>query len=1131
MASFHGLRAWTARTARRLLGLDRIAMRSGLALIVFALWTGTARANNYVVTDTSDSAADTGSLRYAITQANANPGSTITFSLPTNSTITLSSGLPLIEANVTINGAGTTGLTISGNNTSQVFFVDNGTVTIENLKIANANSVGGTGGNTSPAGGGGGGGLGAGGALFVNNTANVTVQNVSFANNAATGGTGGNSTGSGYGGGGGGGGFHGTGGSTNTGGSSVGAGGGGGGGLYGTGGSAAGLYGASGGGGEYGTGGTSAPGFNFGGGGGGGTAANQPGGAGSGSTGGSGGGTSGGAGGTQGGSGPVAGTTGGGGGGGAYQQSGANGGKYAGGGGEGYNIANGSAGQGGDFGGGGGANRLNGHAGSGGFGGGGGGGTVYNGTPASGGFGGGAGGAGASGGNGGDGYGGAVFVRQGGTLTIIDSGISGSSATAGSGGSGGSQGTAGSAAGAGLYLMTGVNTQVTVSTGTQTLSDSIGGAGAITKAGVGTLALGGANNYAGGTTVSAGTLQGNTASLQGAITNNAAVTFNQTTDGTYSGSMTGNGTLTKTGNGTLTLSGSNNYSGTTTISAGALLVDGSTTSSTTVDVGTTLGGAGSITGDVINNGFVAPGDPTTMTINGNYTQNSTGNLQIQINNAGTTPGVNSSLLVVNGTATIAGDFQVQAATGSYASGSRYIFLEATHLSGTFSGGSLDNLPTMYALIGYGTTGGYEDAYFTLYSSFARLAETPNQLAVANYIDSNVVGATGGMENLINTLGTLSPAGVRNALDQMSGALYGSVAQTDLQSTTLELSFITRRLANGLSGVNGAPGGLAVNSYGDRISPTAAAAAGSLASSDLGSGLTVRGQNSLNTFWPARSTSSRWNTWGFGYGLGGNASGTSNAAGLNYSLGGTVVGLETLSENQAFGMYTGYVGSHLGSYLSGQSVGVNGGQIGTYLRRDDGINYFILLGGMGADGYNSRRLMQFGGINSTATANYGGWQSQAYLERGVTLQGSRASIQPYAALQYLYVRQNNFTEAGAGVMDLKVAGIDANSLRSLIGVRLAGNSWYVNDRAITPVARALWLHEFLSTTTGLNAQFAPVGGTNFAVTGTSLGRDWAILGAGLNWNLGRGWQTYANYDAQVNIQQTFHVGSGGFQYSW
>ena len=79
------------------------------------------------------------------------------------------------------------------------------------------------------------------------------------------------------------------------------------------------------------------------------------------------------------------------------------------------------------------------------------------------------------------------------------------------------------------------------------------------------------------------------------------------------------------------------------------------------------------------------------------------------------------------------------------------------------------------------------------------------------------------------------------------------------------------------------------------------------------------------------------------------------------------------------------------------------------------------------------------------------------------------------------------------MNLNVAGIDANSLRSLVGVRLAGNSFASGGGAFTPVARALWLHEFLSTTTGLNAQFAPIGGTNFAVTGTSLGRDWAILG--------------------------------------
>ena len=188
--------------------------------------------------------------------------------------------------------------------------------------------------------------------------------------------------------------------------------------------------------------------------------------------------------------------------------------------------------------------------------------------------------------------------------------------------------------------------------------------------------------------------------------------------------------------------------------------------------------------------------------------------------------------------------------------------------------------------------------------------------------------------------------------------------------------------------------------------------------------------------------------------------------------------------------------------------------------------------MGADGYNSHRLMQFGNINTTATANYGGWQSQAYLERGVTLQGSEGFDPALRRASVSLCPQNSFTETGAGVMNLKVAGIDANSLRSLIGIRLAGNAGLsTGGGPVTPVARALWLHEFLSTDTGLNAQFAPIGGTNFAVTGTSLGRDWAILGTGLNWNIGHGWQTYANYDAQVNVVQTFHVGSGGFQYSW
>jgi autotransporter-associated beta strand protein len=1183
MSSIHALRAWAIRTAQQLFSRRRIAIRVFAALVVVALWAGDASAQFTVSSNVDDGTGGTvNTLSWAINQANANPGSTINFNSALNGvTITLAGNLPPILVNMTIDGSAVPNLKIDGAGRYSAFFVDTGTVAIKGLTIANTNSVGGAGGNTSPQGGGGGGGLGAGGALFVNNAANVTIQNVSFQNNSATGGAGGNSTGVGFGGGGGGGGFHGAGGSTNTG-SSAGAGGGGGGGLNGVGGSAAGLYAGSGGGGAYGSGGSSSSGFTFNGGGGGGSL--LPGGAGSSSHGGSGGVTGGGAGGTDGGAGPSTGGVGGGGGGGAYQQSGANGGLFGGGGGEGYNQANGSGGQGGDFGGGGGGNRLNGHAGAGGFGGGGGGGSVFNGTPAAGGFGGGTGGSGGNRGDGGDGLGGAIFVRTGGTLTIVDSGITGSAVTGGQGGSG-----SGTAAGAALYTMAGVSANVQVTTGSQTVANSISGEGGITKTGVGTLILSGTNDYSGGTTVSAGTLRGDSSSLQGDITNNAGVTFNQTTTGTYAGAMTGSGALTKIGSGTLTitgangygggttisagtlqgdttslqgaitnnaaitfnqttdgtyasaiggtgsltkigaatltLSGTNTYSGTTEVTAGKLLVDGSIASGTpsttgvTVDQGATLGGSGTINGNVVSNGNVAPGDPVTMTINGSFTQGAGGNFQVAIDNLGNTPGVNSSLLIVNGAASVAGTVEVQPAAGTYTPGTRYIFLEANSLTGRFSGVTVDSLPYTQALLGYGTIGGFADAYFTLQSDYASAAQTPNQIAVANYIDQN--SGNPNLQNLINTLNTLSAPGVRGALDQMSGALYGSVAQTDFQSTTLELSFITNRISSGLMGM-GDSGPIASNnsSFSSQM--------GTLASSS-GSDLVVRGQN---TFSPLSRPAGGTSTWGFGYGLGGNAQGNGNAAGLNYSLGGTVAGIEAIDDNKVNGLYAGYVGSHLGSYIAGQSVGVNGGQLGFYRRVDDGRNYYILLGGLGADGYNSRRLMDFGGINTTANANYGGWQSQAYLERGVTLRGAWASIQPYAALQYLYVRQNAFTETGAGSLNLAVSGIDANSLRSLVGVRIAGNgAALTGGRRLTPLVRALWLHEFLGTSTGLNAQFAPIGGTNFAVTGTSLGRDWAILGTGLNWNLGGGWQTYANYDAQVNVAQTFHVGSGGFQYTW
>jgi len=87
------------------------------------------------VTKTTDSGA--GSLRDSI--AKAQSGDLIKFSLPSGSTITLTSGEIIIPEgkNLTIDGAGVTNLTISGNNQSRIFNLKSNASTVNELTLKN----------------------------------------------------------------------------------------------------------------------------------------------------------------------------------------------------------------------------------------------------------------------------------------------------------------------------------------------------------------------------------------------------------------------------------------------------------------------------------------------------------------------------------------------------------------------------------------------------------------------------------------------------------------------------------------------------------------------------------------------------------------------------------------------------------------------------------------------------------------------------------------------------------------------------------------------------------------------------------------------------------------------------------
>jgi fibronectin-binding autotransporter adhesin len=228
---------------------------------------------------------------------------------------------------------------------------------------------------------------------------------------------------------------------------------------------------------------------------------------------------------------------------------------------------------------------------------------------------------------------------------------------------------------------------------------------------VAALALGGAPSSIGQSSSAASNLVFGGGTLQytgGNISTDRNFTINAGTTGTINvstasstltmsgGSAATSGSFIKSGPGTLVLTGSNLHTGTTTVSGGSLIVDGSLTSGSAVSIasGATLGGdaLGNIAGTVTPavGGIIAPGDPGVIgTLNVGTLNLNTGSI---VNFEFSTTPANDKILATN--ANLNGGsldlYQVGTTTAFTTPGTYTLFSISNLASGSFGNLSIAN---------------------------------------------------------------------------------------------------------------------------------------------------------------------------------------------------------------------------------------------------------------------------------------------------------------------------------------------------------------------------------------------------------------------------------------------------------
>ncbi len=240
--------------------------------------------------------------------------------------------------------------------------------------------------------------------------------------------------------------------------------------------------------------------------------------------------------------------------------------------------------------------------------------------------------------------------------------------------------------------------------------------------------------------------------------------------------------------------------------------------------------------------------------------------------------------------------------------------------------------------------------------------------------------------------------------------------------------------------------------------------------------------------------------------------------------GTAVGVDSLvTDNSRLGASFSYAKTNVDGKGAGQSsTDTKSYQLTVY--GDYTANSFYVNGmvGVAANKNDTSRVINFGGLNRTAKGSYDSRQYMVSVSGGLPMEISQSTyFTPTAGVAWTHVSSDNYTETGAGGLNLKVNPDSVDAAITSLGGQLrtkikAGRGFFV------PELRAGLSYDLAGDEATATGQYTG-GGAAFKTTGAKVEKLGENVGLGFTYEDGA-WSVSANYDGSFKSGFRSHSGS-------